>query len=283
LVRRKRKLHQLFRAKLGHTGNFEQPRSYHEKLAFRKLYGNHELYALVADKLRVREYVAKRAGEQYLIPLLGVYDRLSPAVFDALPDQFIIKPNHGAGWNKIVRDKGKLDIPETVEYFDRRMKKRYGNRFGEFHCNLIEPKILIEELLSDRGAAPCNYNLYCYHGSEGFDYAITISFPDEREDVNFDKHWNLWCGELSKETEKKYVDPKGFDEMIRVARVLSSDFDFIRVDLYNIDGRIFFGEMTCTPAAGLSPFEDDFHAARRAEMWELDADNERLYKKPRAT
>jgi hypothetical protein len=279
-ARRRRKLHQLFRVKLGHAGNFEQPRSYHEKLQFRKLYGNHELYALVADKLRVREYVAKRAGEQYLIPLLGVYDRLSPAVFDALPDQFIIKTNHGAGWNRIVRDKGKLDIPETVEYFDRRMKKRFGRKSGEFHYSLIEPKILIEELLSDQGAAPCNYNLFCYHGSQGFDYAITISFPDEREDVNFDRHWNLWNGELSKETEKKYVDPKGFDEMIRVARALSSDFDFIRVDLYNIDGRIFFGEMTCTPAAGLSPFDDEFHAARRTEMWELDADNELLYKKP---
>jgi hypothetical protein len=280
-ARRRRKLRQLFRVKLGYDGNFEQPRSYHEKIQFRKLYGNHEFYALVADKFRVREYVARRAGEQYLIPLLGVYDRLSPDVFDTLPDQFIIKPNHGAGWNRIVRDKAKLDIPETVEYFDRRLKKRFGRKSGEFHYSLIEPKILIEELLSDHGADPCNYNLFCYNGSQGFDLAITISFPDDRGDVNFDKHWNLWCGELSKETEKKCVNPRGFDEMVRVAKSLSSDFDFVRVDLYNIDGRVFFGEMTCTPAAGLSPFDDEFHDARRAEMWELAVDNKQLYNKPR--
>jgi hypothetical protein len=279
---RRRRLRRRFRKRIGCAGNFENPRTYEEKLNFRKLYGNHETYAQVADKVGVRDYVAERVGGRYLVASLGVHDRLRPEVFDDLPRQFIIKANHGCSWNKIVYDKEKLDVSETIRYFDRRLTETFGGRLGEFHYSLIEPKVLIEELLLDEGGIPCDYNLYCYHHDGHFDFAIGIRFPDERPGAQFDKCWNLLEGELSPADQEKFVDPENFDEMVSVARALSEGFDFIRVDLYNVQGRIYFGELTCTPGGGLHSVENQVRAAMRTRMWNLDIDNPRLYRKPRA-
>lgn len=279
---RRRRLRRHFRRRAGRAANFENPRSYEEKVAFRKLYGNHETYAQVSDKVAVRDYVAERVGKHYLVTSLGIYDRLRPEVFDDLPRQFIIKANHGCHWNRIVYDKERLDVSETIRYFDRRLAETFGVESGEFHYSLIEPKVLIEELLLDEGRIPCDYNLFCYHQDSHFDFAIALRFPDERPSVHFDKHWNLLEGELSPADREKVVDPKNFDEMVNVARALSAGFDFIRVDLYNVEGRIYFGELTCAPGAGLGIVKNPVRAAMRTRMWHLDVDNPRLYRKPRA-
>jgi len=280
--RRRRRLRRRYRKRFGRVGNFENPRTYEEKVNFRKLYGNHETYAQIADKVRVRDYVAERVGEHYLVPSLGVHDRLRPEVFDDLPRQFIIKANHGCRWNTIVYDKMKLDVAETIRYFDRRLDDTFGAREGEFHYSLIEPKILIEELLLHEGRIPCDYNLYCYHHDGRFDLAIAVSSPDEGPYAHFDKHWNLLEGDLSPEDQKNLVDPENFGEMVNVARALSEGFDFIRVDLYDVQGRVYFGELTCTPSAGMNPVKNEVRAAMRTRMWKLDVDNPRLYRKPRA-
>jgi hypothetical protein len=279
---RRRRVRRRFRKRFGRAGNFENPRTYEEKVNFRKLYGNHETYARVADKVGVRDYVAERVGEHYLVPSLGVHHRLRPEVFDDLPRQFIIKASHSCRCNQIVYDKQKLDVAETIRYFDRVLDETFGVRAGEFHYSLIEPKVLIEELLLDEGRIPCDYNLFCYHHGGHFDFAIAMRFPDERPPVHFDKHWNLLEGELTAGEQKKLVDPENFDEMVSVARALSEGFDFIRVDLYNVQGRVYFGELTCTPSAGMSPVTHEVRAAMRTRMWKMDVDNPRLYRKPRA-
>jgi hypothetical protein len=279
---RKRRLRRQFRQSLGYSGNFDRPLTYQEKVQYRKLYGNHEFYALVADKYRVREYVSQRVGHEYLVPLLGVYDRLTPDVFATLPDRFIIKANHGCKWNRIVWDKSRLDIDATVAYFNRLMDKSYGHLFGEFHYNLIVPHILIEQLLVDGNDVPYEYNFYCYHSDTGFDYAIAIGRPGGNSFVHFDSDWNVLEGELSAGEYENYVDPPSFGEMLRVASILSRDFDFVRVDLYNVAGRVFFGEITVTPAAGFGKIENETRAEARSKMWKLDVDNSLLYRKPRS-
>lgn len=284
-MRRKRMLQQRFREKCGYEGNFFWPRTYQEKVQYRKLWGNNAFYAMVADKYRVREYVAEKAGERYLIPLLGVYDRLSDDVFDNLPERFVIKANHGCTWNKVVWNKQELDIQATVSYFNEVVQQVYGQAGGEFHYSLIEPKILIEELLVDAGEIPYNYDIFSYNSDAGFDYAITLQrsgTPPGTSSglVHFDKHWNILEGELGEEERQKYVNPKNFDEMVQVAKALSSDFDFARVDLYNVNGAIYFGEITLTPAAGFGPIANEYRARLRSEMWKLDMDNKLLYRKP---
>jgi hypothetical protein len=279
---RRWRLQRRFRRKVGYWGEFETPVTHEEKVQFRKLYGNHHRYALMADKYRVRQYVAERVGARYLVPLLGVYDRLAPEVFGSLPEQFMIKANHGCKWHRIVWNKAELDIPSTVRYFNRLMHKHYGHKSGEYHYCLIEPKILIETLLVDGSDSPVDYNLYCYHSNDGFDYAIAIATPRAETVVHFDKHWNRVEGQFTAEQSAKHVNPKNFDEMVHVAEVLSRGFDFIRIDLYNVNGQIYFGEATCTPAAGFEPLEDPVRARMRAEMWKLDVDNPQLYRSPKA-
>lgn len=271
-----------FRRKVGYAGDFERPQGYEEKVQFRKLYGNHQRYALLADKYRVRQYVAQRVGSQYLVPLLGVFDRLTPEVFDDLPERFIIKANHGCKWHRIVWNKADLDVPSAVRYFNRLMHNRYGRKSGEYHYRFIEPKILIETLLVDGNDSPADYNLFCYHDDQGFDYAITIATPRAEKIVHFDKNWNLWEGEFTAEQTAKFVNPKNFDEMVWVAESLSGGFDFLRIDLYNLDGRIYFGEATCTPAGGFTRVDNPLRARMRTQMWKLDVDNDRLYRKPKA-
>jgi hypothetical protein len=149
---------------MGHGGDFENPKSFQEKIQFRKLYGNHEFYALVADKYRARAYVASKVGEQHLIPLLGAYDRLNKSLFDALPNQFIIKANHGCKWHKIVLDKATLDVAKTVRWFNILIWRRYGRIDGERHYDFIPRKIVIEELLQGPlGGSPWDYCFFCYH------------------------------------------------------------------------------------------------------------------------
>jgi hypothetical protein len=281
---RRRRIHRRFRRRVGYVGNFEQPRSYLEKIQYRKLYGNHEFYAMVADKYLVREYVAQRVGSQYLIPLLGVHDRLTPEVFDTLPDQFIIKANHGCKWQRIVEDKKELDVPATVKYFDRLMKKRFGKRSGEFHYSLIQPKIVIEELLTDNRGVLANYELFCFHSRKGFDCSISVVLQRLKRSIDFGKDWDLWerHGGFSDEDCENYVNPENSDKMFQVAETLSADFDFARIDLYNIHGRIYFGEITCTPGAGFKAIRNESTAAKLTEMWHLDVDNPRLYSKSKA-
>jgi hypothetical protein len=277
---RRFKLIMQFKKHMGYFGNFENPVTSQEKIQFRKLYGNHEFYARVADKYNVRQYVTEKVGGNFLIPLLGVYDRLYAKIFDTLPESFVIKANHGCKWNKLVYDKGRMDVNKMVDYFNGLLKRSYSRCSGEKHYGLIEPKIIIEELLQDNGELPWDYNLYCYNGPKGFDFAIAISSPDQKYLGHFDKYWNVWESNLSQEQVKKYVNPENFSEMVEVAKALSGDFDFVRVDLYNIAGKVYFGELTCTPARGLKPIENEFRNRMRAEMWELDANNTLLYRKP---
>lgn len=221
--------------------------------------------------------MADRVGAKYLVPLLGVYDRLQPSDFQPLPKRFIIKANHGSNWNRIVWDKNALNIRETIRYFNGRLRRNYGARSGELHYGLIPPKILIEDLLLIDGQLPCDYRIYCYHGARGFDYSIGIRSSCREKRADFDRHWNLWESSFPEEEERLWTKPRNFDEMIHVARELSRDFDFIRVDFYDVGGRIYFGELTCTPGAGTTPIGNEFRAAKRTEMWDLDIDNPSLY------
>ena len=279
LAVRKWRLQRRFYRKTGSRVNFNDPRTYLQKLQYRKLYGNHALYSLVADKYRVRQYVADRVGRKYLVPLLGVHDRLRADHFKGLPKQFIIKANHGSGWHQIVRDRSELNVDETIRYFNRRVRQTYGRRSGEFHYGSISPKIQVEELLLDDGKIPCDYALFCFNNSRGFDWAVGITSPCGQKSAHFDREWNVWENNFPAEETRSLVRPENFNEMVEVACALSSEFDFMRVDLYNVHGRIYFGELTCTPRSGIPPIDNERRADAYNAMWDLDIHNERLYRK----
>ena len=278
----KRKIKRMFRKSLGYDGDFENPKTYQEKVQFRKLYGNHHFYAMVADKYRVRDYVTEKAGAQYLIPLLGAYDRLNASVFESLPKAFIIKANHGCKWNRVVNDKDAMDVRQLIRYFNKQRTKRWGKVAGERHYDFIKPKIVIEQLLqSAQGGLPWDYSFFCYNGPRGFECNFAICSPQGKA-AAFDMNWTLMQSNIPEEELAPHVRPTNFDEMVAVARRLSADFDFVRVDLYNIEGKIYFGEITCTPHQGFGIIKDEKRQKMRSEMWQLDAMNPLLYHAPKA-
>lgn len=271
------KISRQFRQSMGYSGNFENPKTYQEKMQFRKLYGNHDFYALVADKYRAREYVASRIGAEHLVPLLGVYDRLEASVFDTLPSQFIIKANHGCKWHQVVKDKSKLDVARTVARFNKYCRETYGWVSGERHYNFIPPRIVIEALLEDdHGGLPWDYGFFCYNGPQGFDFNLGLSSPSGKS-AAFYKDWEVIESKIPEEELALHAKPANFDTMVRIAKALSADFDFVRVDLYSVGGKVYFGELTCTPHGGYGPIKNPLRQKMRDEMWHLDATNPRLY------
>lgn len=274
---RRWRIRRRFRRKLGRPLDEQQPMQAEEKVQYRKLYGNHALYAFLADKYAVREFVRERVGAHYLVPLYGVYDRLTPEVFQDLPDRFIIKATHGCKWHQIVRDKSQLDIAATVRRFNRYTRKRYGRTSGQYHYSLIPPRIVIEELLDDGGDSPPNYEFFCYHHDAGFDYTLTVAMPCGTRSVPFEKDWTPTSVACTAAEVERVKNPPNFAAMVEVAEKLSRGFDYLRIDLYNVAGRIYFGEVTCTPAGGFVAISDPARAARAARLWQLDRDNRFLY------
>lgn len=271
-----------FRSSCGYYGDFDHPRSFQEKIQYRKLYGNHEFYARIADKYRVRDYVAERVGAQYLIPLYGVHERLTPKDFESLPQRFIIKANHGCKWHQIVKDKSTLDVARTVRYFNRLCRRSFGWRGGERHYRFIPPRILFEELLEGPdGGSPWDYCVYCFNHDGDFQHTMAIVAPDGRA-AGFDPDWSVRSSEFSSAELERHIRPHNWDEMLDVARRLSRDFDFVRVDLYSVGSHVYFGELTLTPAQGFGKMKDPNRQRKYDRLWRLDAGNSLLYRGPRS-
>ena len=278
--RQRRKIHRLFRKKQGYEGNFENPRDYWEKVQFRKLYGNHGFYGRLADKVLVREYVKERVGEEILVPLLGVYERLDEGILEKLPRSFVLKVSNASNWNEVVFDKSGLDLGRTVRFFNRKVREKYSGKSGEVHYDYCTPRILAEELLLEEDSPPWSIDLFCYNNPGGFDYSICVHSPDELHKGHYDRNWNFLEGNLTPEMAERHAPPKVFPKMAEIARELSRGIDFVRVDLYGSSGRVWFGELTFTPGAGFGRIANPLRRKMRDEMWELDRENPLLYRNP---
>lgn len=280
--RQRQKIRRLFRREVGFDGDFENPKTHWEKIQYRKLYGNHEFYGRLADKFLVRDYVRERVGEEVLVPLLGVHDRLDGKILEGLPSSFMIKVSNASGWNEIVRDKTRMDKPRTIRYFNRKLGKRFSRKFGERHYDFCTPRILIEEIIGGEEESPWDYRFFCYNGSQGFDCRLCLDTPDGLFSGYFDEEWKLTDGNLSPEMAGEKARPRDLPKMVEIARKLSRGIDFVRVDLRHCRGKIFFGEMTFTSCAGFLVYPTPALNELRNRMWELDRGNPMLYRDPAA-
>mgnify|MGYP003834835901 FL=1 len=237
--------------------NFKKPSSFNEKIWARMLYVRDPMLTLISDKLKVREYVTKKVGDEVLIPLLWVGLSPKDIPYDNLPSRFVIKTNHGCGYNIIVKDKKHLNKKIVEQLITNWLSKNFclttytGSAWGYKN---IEPMIMIEEFLEENGKPPLDYKFFCFSGRVEYLQINFDRFGDASERI-LDRHFNV----LDVYTGVRLYDgpikrPENYDEMIRVAETLSAGFDFIRVDLYNVNGKIYFGELTCYPAGGLVAF-----------------------------
>ena len=179
--------------------------------------------------------------------------------FDKLPNQFAMKCAHGCAMNYICFDKSKINKDELKKKFDKWMHTNYGKKTLELHYSHIKPQIIIEELMLENGKLPTEYKIHVFNGVAKNLYVVTSRGIDIRYN-NYYIDWTPFDGSQFngwRKTDYPLEKPENFDEMIKISEALASPFPFVRVDLYNINGQIYFSEMTFTPAKGTLILDDD--------------------------
>lgn len=244
---------------LGKELNLNDPCTFNEKINWMKLYEHDDRKTILSDKYLVREYVTSKIGEEYLIPLLGVWDNSENINFESLPQKFVIKCNHGSGWNLIVEDKTKIDVEQIKEKINKWMGMNYAYEFGfELQYRDIKPKVLVEEYLENQENDLFDYKFWCFNGKVEF-----IMFLSNRKKGllmdNYSKEWDLLPFTYDyPNSNKDNKKPNNLNIMIEIAEKLAEGFNFVRVDLYRLnDGQIKFGELTFTPASGVCKWSDN--------------------------
>ena len=222
------------------------PDSYAMKVEWIKLYDRNPMYVQLADKVKVKEYVKELVGEEYLIKTLGVYKSAEDIDFNKLPDRFVLKTNNASGTNIICRDKSKLDISAARTKLQKWVEDRsFGWKAGEWHYRLIEPRILCEEFVNDKNGELRDYKFFCFNGVPRFVWVDIDRYKPDKSRAIFDAEWNRQNMTLATPDYKGDVKkPENYDLMLKIAAKLSQGLKLVRVDLYNVDGKILFGEMT---------------------------------------
>lgn len=243
-----------------HKLNLKSPKRYTEKLQHLRLYEypNSALVSKCASRVGVREYIKELGLDEYLIPCLGIYDNFDDINFDKLPNQFVMKCSHACAFNMIVKDKSTLNINEARKKFNKWLKTNYGKKTIELHYAKIKPQIIIEKYIGGL-ELPLEYKIHVFNGKAKNLYVVSGRGKDIRYN-NYYIDWTPFDGSQFngwKKTDYPLNKPENFDEMIKLAETLAKPFPFVRVDLYNIDGKIYFGEMTFTPAKGTLILDDD--------------------------
>jgi hypothetical protein len=245
-----------------HKLNLKNPTRYTEKLQYLRLftYPKNDEVSRCAGRVTVRDYVKELGYENYLIPIYGIYNNFDEIDFDKLPYQFVIKCSHACAFNLIVKNKNELDIKLAKKKFDKWLKIDYGKKTLERHYSKIKPQIIIEKyLVEENEPLPVEYKIHVFNGVAKNMYVVTGRGNDIRYN-NYYIDWTTFDGSQFngwKKNEDGNKKPSNWDEMVKFAELLANKFPFVRVDLYNINGQIYFSEMTFTPAKGTLILDDD--------------------------
>ena len=259
-----------YRLATGKRLNLQNPTRFTEKIQWYKLYYRDPLLVKCSDKYAVRDYISQKGLEDILVPLYGAYDNAEDIDFKKLPNKFVLKTNNGSHTNILCDDKEKLNKDETIKTLNQWLTKRSSKLGREWSYYDIKPKIVCEKYLDkDENNDLVDYKFFCFNGEPFYLYAITERFlPGGAKLSIYDMEFNKLPYRRPDIAliDKKLEKPKNFDRMIEIARVLSKDFPHVRVDLYNIDGQIYFGELTFYNGSGYKiyvPEEFDFIVGKK--------------------
>ena len=239
--------------------NLRNPVTFNEKLQWLKLNDIHPEYARIVDKAEAKEYVREVLGEgaeQYLIPTLGVWNTFDKIDFNLLPNQFVLKTTHDSGGVAIVKDKTTMNLGKVRAKIEHSLNNNFFYEHREYPYKGIKPRIIAEKFMVDEsGTELKDYKFFCFDGEPKMLFVATDRPFDTRFDF-FDMDWNhLPFKQGHPLATKEIKKPAGFEKMKEIARKLSKGFPHVRVDLYDINGQIYFGELTFFHFSGNVPFE----------------------------
>ena len=240
--------------------NLDNPKDFNEKIQWLKLYNRNPEYVQMVDKVSVKDYIADRIGSEHIIPTLGVYDKYEDIDFDSLPDQFVIKCTHDSASTFVCSDKKTFDFKKARKKIKSSLKTNYAMLGREWPYYSVKPRIIIEKFMVDEsGTELKDYKFFCFNGKVKCFSVDFNRFTNHRANYYTPDFELLTLGKklCPPDPDQKLDKPQHLDEMIRIAEQLSAGIPFLRVDLYNINGQIYFGELTLFPASGFSPFVTD--------------------------
>lgn len=247
-----------YRLRVGRSLNISSPTTLNEKIQWLKFNYRNPLQTIVSDKLLVRDYVTNKIGDEYLIPLLGYWDTFDQIDFDSLPNKFVLKCNHDSGGLVICDGKEHFSYKKAQKIINKSLKNNFFYIGREYQYKNIQPKILCEQYISEDGNVPLDYKIYCFNGKPDVILVCKDRFMGNSNRARYqfyDQSWNYLP--LNRDDDKlpkfDIPKPKNLDKMLEIATSLSEDFIFSRIDLYNIDGKIYFGEITLSPNSGFDP------------------------------
>lgn len=245
----------------GNTLNLKDPVTFNEKIQWLKLYYKNPLLTKMVDKVEVKRYVADKIGEEYIIPTLGVWNSFDEIEFKKLPNQFVLKTNHDYGGVVICTNKNNFDYHKAKEKLTKHLKRNFYYVGREWAYKNVKPQILAEEYVGKLGDDDVkDYKFYCFNGEPKI---LLISSGRQKDGDKmkwnfYDMDFNLLS--LAKSNilpDANMTKPINFHSMLKLARALSEEFPFVRTDFYNIEGEIYFGELTFYPGAGYGRFEPE--------------------------
>lgn len=249
----------LYRVATGKKLNLVNPTSFNEKLQWLKLYDHNPMYTIFADKYAVREYIKNKVGEQYLIPLLGHWNNVENIDFEALPDQFVLKCNHDSGGVVICRDKSAFDVEEAKKKLRDHMEQNHYYLSREWAYKDIKRCIICEEYLIDKESNDLrDYKIFCFNGVPKLIQVDFDRFNDHKRNL-YTTNWEFLDVTIKCPNDPNKIIPKPekLSEMLDVASKLSKGYPELRVDLYLVNGKIYFGELTVYHGGGIEKFTPD--------------------------
>lgn len=265
----------LFKKYLGYALNMDNPQTLNEKLQYLKLrtYAKNKLVTQCADKYAVRDYVKKSGCEDTLVDLLGVWDSADEIDFDALPERFALKCNHGTGSNILCTDKSKLNVADTKSKLNKWMNEDTGRQRVEMSYSGIDRKIIAESFIeTSDGKPPKDYKIFCSYGEPKFLFVASDRYNDNTKFDYFTLDWE-WMPVKNGHPNagpEAITCPDGWERMIECAKKLSKPFPLVRVDFYYENGRVIFGELTFLHFGGLTPFDPPEYDLKLGQLIDND-------------
>ncbi len=264
----------VYKITFGKKLDLENPQTFNEKLNWLKLYNRNPIYTKLVDKYDVKEYVSNTIGEKYVVPTLGVWDNVDDIDFQSLPEQFVIKCTHDSGSTVVCRDKKNLDVEALKKKLKKRIKKNMFWWAREWPYKNVKPRIMAEIFMKDGNQQYEGnltvYKIFCFNGIPKIIQNIQNDKTAEETIDYFDTNWNLLGLRQNFPNSKHPLsNPQTLDEMLVLAETLTKGHPFLRADFYEVNGEIYFSELTFYSDAGMTSFEPEEWDYKLGELIQL--------------